>query len=124
MTRKYNALVMEIDSVVEEAVVLLVNGVVVQCFIGYRTFKIEVGKTYEAEFELVFPDSISMEVSQDEQVGVEMEGDSFSCVIAGYLDGAILKSFIDFDSQDIHYDYPFFNQKFIKVNVIRIDVAF
>jgi hypothetical protein len=115
---------MEIDSVVEEAVVLLVNGVVVQCFIGYRTFKIEVGKTYEAEFELVFPDSISMEVSQDEQVGVEMEGDSFSCVIAGYLDGAILKSFIDFDSQDIHYDYPFFNQKFIKVNVIRIDVAF
>ena len=124
MTRKYNALVMEIDSVVEEAVVLLVNGVVVQCFIGYRPFKIEVGKTYEAEFELVFPDNISMEVSQDEQVGVEMEGDSFSCVIAGYLDGAILKSFIDFDSQDIHYDYPFFNQKFIKVNVIRIDVAF
>jgi hypothetical protein len=115
---------MEIDEIVEEAVVLLVNGVIVQCFINYCPFKIEVGKTYEVEFEMVLPDSVDMEVSQDEYVGVEMENDSFSCVVAGYLDGAVLRSFIDFDAQDIHYDYPFFNQKFIKINVIRIDVAF
>ncbi|MDI3355518.1 hypothetical protein MO767_14310 [Pseudomonas sp. UYIF39] len=124
MTKKYSALVMEIDEIVEEAVVLLVNGVIVQCFINYCPFKIEVGKTYEVEFEMVLPDSVGMEVSQDEYVGVEMEDDSFSCVVAGYLDGAVLRSFIDFDAQDIHYDYPFFNQKFIKINVIRIDVAF
>jgi hypothetical protein len=124
MTKKYSALVMEIDEIVEEAVVLLVNGVIVQCFINYCPFKIEVGKTYEVEFEMVLPDSVGMEVSQDEYVGVEMEDDSFSCVVAGYLDGAVLRSFIDFDAQGIHYDYPFFNQKFIKINVIRIDVAF
>ncbi|SDS03633.1 hypothetical protein SAMN04490191_0548 [Pseudomonas lini] len=44
--------------------------------------------------------------------------------VGGLLDGAVLRSFIDFDAQDIHYDYPFFNQKFIKINVIRIDVTF
>lgn len=124
MTKKYGALVMEIDEVIEEAVVLLVNGVIVQCFINYYPFKIEIGKVYEVEFELVLPDSISMEVNHDEHVGVEMKGNSCSCVLAGYLDGDVLRSFIDFDSQDIHYDYPFFNQKFIKITVIRIDVAF
>lgn len=124
MTKKYSALVMEIDEVVEEAVILLVNGVIVQCFINCCPFKIEIGKTYEVEFEMVLPDVISMEVSQEEYVGFEMEDDSFSCVLAGYLDGPVLRSFIDFDAQDIHYDYPFFNQKFIKINVIRIDVSF
>lgn len=124
MTKKYDVVVVGIDKVVQEAVVLLVDGLIVKCFINYCPFKIEAGKTYEVEFELVFPDSISMEVSPDEHVGVEMEDDSFSCVLTGYLDGAILRSFIDFDGQDIHYDYPFFNQKFIKVNVVRIDVAF
>ncbi|KJZ33979.1 hypothetical protein [Pseudomonas fluorescens] len=124
MTKKYSALVMEIDEVVEEAVVLLVNGVIVQCFINFCPFKIGIGKTYEVDFELVLPDNISMEVSQDEYVGVEMGDDSFSCVLAGYLDGVVLRSFIGFDVQDIHYGYPFFNQKFIKLNVVRIDVAF
>ncbi|TPG75467.1 hypothetical protein [Pseudomonas arsenicoxydans] len=124
MTKKYSALVMEIDAVVEEAVVLLVNGVIAKCFINFCSFKIEVGKTYEVEFELVLPDSISMVVSQDGYVGVEMEDDSFSCVLTGYLDGVVLRSFIDFDAHNIHYDYPFFNQKFIKINVIRIDLAF
>jgi hypothetical protein len=74
MTKKYSALVMEIDEVVEEAVVLLVNGVIVQCFINFCPFKIGIGKTYEVDFELVLPDNISMEVSQDEYVGVEMGG--------------------------------------------------
>jgi hypothetical protein len=50
MTKKYSALAMEIDEVVEEAVVLLVNGVMAQCFINFCPFKIEVGKTYEFEF--------------------------------------------------------------------------
>lgn len=65
-----------------------------------------------------------MEISSDDYVGVQMDGDSFSCVLAGYLDGAVFRSFIDFDSQDIHYFYPLFNKKFIKINVIRIDVSF
>ncbi|MFC6692224.1 hypothetical protein ACFQD2_16060 [Pseudomonas lini] len=75
---------MEIDEVVEEAFVLFVNGVIIQCFINFCPFKIEIGKTYEVEFELVLPDSIDMEVSQDEYIGVEMEDDNFSCVLAGY----------------------------------------
>lgn len=35
MTRKYDAVVLEIDDVVEEAVLLLVNGVIVWCFASY-----------------------------------------------------------------------------------------
>lgn len=44
MTKKHEVLVVEIDEVVEEAVVLLVNGVIVKCFASYCPFKIEVGK--------------------------------------------------------------------------------
>lgn len=54
MTNKYSALVIEVDEVVEEAVVLLVGSVIVSCFVSYSPIKIEVGKIYDFEFELFF----------------------------------------------------------------------
>lgn len=48
----------------------------------------------------------------------------FSCVIAGFLDGAIFRSFVDFSDEEIHYDYSQLNDKFIEIRVDRIDVVF
>lgn len=124
MAKKYEVVVVEIDKVVEEAVVLLVNGVTVKCFASYSPFKIEEGKIYEVEFEIVLPESVNVAASQDACVKVEMIGDGFSCVLAGYLDGAVFRSFVDFSDQEIHYEYPQLNEKFIEVTVDRIDVAF
>ena len=124
MTKKHDVVVVGIDKVVEEAVVLLVDGVIVKCFASYCPFKIEEGKTYEVEFEMVLPESMNVVASQDECAKVEMVGDGFSCVLAGYLDGGVFRSFVEFPDQDIHYDYPQLNEKFVEITVDRIDVAF
>jgi hypothetical protein len=124
MTKKYEVLVVEIDEVVEEAVVLLVNGVIVKCFASYCPFKIEVGKQYEVEFDLVLPDHDFVVVAQEASAPVEMIGDGFSCVLYGYLDGSVFRSFVDFPDQEIHYEFPYLNEKYVKVTVGRIDVAF
>lgn len=124
MTKKHEVLVVEIDEVVEEAVVLLVNGVIVKCFASYCPFKIEVGKQYEVEFDLVLPDHDFVVVAQEASAPVEMIGGGFPCVLYGYLDGSVFRSFVDFPDQEIHYEFPYLNEKYVKVTVGRIDVAF
>ncbi|WP_447793061.1 hypothetical protein [Pseudomonas farris] len=124
MTKKYEALVVEIDEVVEDSVVLLVNGVIVKCFASYCPFKIELGKQYEVEFDLVLPDCDFVVVAQETSTLVEMIGDGFSCALYGYLDGSVFRSFVDFADQEIHYEYPHLNEQYVKITVDRIDVSF
>ena len=124
MTKKYNALILEIDEVVEEAVVLLVEGVTVKCFASYCPFAIEAGKRYAVEFDLVLPDSDGVMLAQGSDRKAEMTDRGFSCFVSGYLDGPILRSFVDFMNLELHYEFPQFNEKYVKVNVERIDVAF
>jgi hypothetical protein len=123
MTNKYEALVTDIDEV-EGAIVLLVDSVTVKCFASYCPLDIVVGERYEVEFEMVLPDDDCVAASQEAYVGVEMVGLGFSCIISGFLDGDIFRSFVDFTDQGIHYEYPQFNQKYVKVTVDRIDVSF
>jgi hypothetical protein len=124
MIEKYEALAVEIDEVVEEAVVLLVNGVTVKCFASYCPFKIEVGKQYEVEFDLVLPNRDFVVVAQETSTPVEMIGGGFSCVLYGYLDGSVFRSFVDFPDQDIHYEYPHLNEQYVKITADRIDASF
>ena len=124
MTKKYEALVVEIDEVVEDAVVLLVNGVIVKCFASYCPFKIELGNQYEVEFDLVLPDRDFVVVAQETSTPVEMIGEGFSYALYGYLDGSVFRSFVDFADQEIHYEYPHFNEQYVKITVDRIDASF
>lgn len=55
---------------------------------------------------------------------IEMKDDGFSSALYGYLDGGVFRSFVDFSDQEIHYDYPRPNERFVKVKVDRIDVSF
>lgn len=77
MNKKYDAVVLEIDDAVEEAVLLLVNGVIVRCFASYCPLKIEVGMHYGVEFELVLPDDVTVLESQGKCPKVTMIDDGF-----------------------------------------------
>jgi hypothetical protein len=57
-------------------------------------------------------------------VKATMIDDGFSCVIVGFLDGAIIRSFVDFPDAEIHYECPELNERFIEFRVNRIDVFF
>ena len=125
MTKKCAAVVLAVDPNVEEEVLLLVNGIKVKCFASYCPAKIEVGESYEVEFEIVLPDDDFIAVAEKRADSlIEVIGDGFSCFLYGYLDGSVFRSFVDFIDQEIHYDYPALNEKFVKIRVDRIDVAF
>lgn len=77
------------------------------------------------EFEVVFPEGDFVVAAEAlAETLIEMTEDGFSCALYGFLDGSVFRSFVDFTEQDIHYDYPELNERFVKVNVDRIDVAF
>jgi len=125
MTKRYEAVVLAEGPVVEEEVLLLVKGLEVKCFASYCPSKIEVRETYEVEFDLVLADTdVVAAVEEPITTLIEMKDDGFSCALYGYLDGGVFRYFVDFSDQDIHYDYPHLNGRFVKVKVGRIDVSF
>ncbi|MHC8384110.1 hypothetical protein [Pseudomonas sp. LB3P14] len=84
------------------------------------------GETYEVEFDLVLPDNEVVIAAAEEPITtmVEMKDSGFSCALYGYLDGSVFRSFVDFSDQEIHYDHPHLNGRFVKIQVDRIDVSF
>lgn len=125
MIDKYVVTVLAVSLVVEEEVLLLVNGVEVKCFASCCSEKIQVGGSYEAEFEIVLPNDDFITVAEKRPDSlIEVIGDGFSCFLYGYLDGSVFRSFVDFMDQEIHCDNPEFNEQFVKVRVDRIDVSF
>ncbi|WP_025113329.1 hypothetical protein [Pseudomonas sp. H1h] len=124
MIRTYKALVVGIDPVVEDAIELVIEGFSVRCFVSYSPSKIEVGGTYEVEFEMLLPDEECVSASEYKKKQIERIDDGLSCDIYGYLDGEVFRSVVDFADQDIHYEYPRLNGHFIKVSADRIDVSF
>ncbi|WP_085638249.1 MULTISPECIES: hypothetical protein [unclassified Pseudomonas] len=124
MSEKYRAVIIEIDPVVEEAVLIFVEGYTVRCFAGSCPIALEVGQTYDVELEMVLPDEGGVSAADCEKKKIEMKGSGFSCELSGRLDGAVFRSFVDFSDQDIHYEHPDLNGLCIKVSVERIDASF
>lgn len=125
MTKRDEAIVLAIGPVVEGELLLLVKGLEIKCFASYCPSKIEVGATYEVEFELVLSDNDVVTAAEEPLTTlIEMMGNGFSCALYGYLDGSVFRSFVYFSDQEIHYDHPDLNRRFVKIQVDRIDVSF
>jgi len=111
--------------VVEDEVLLRVKGLEVKCFASYCPSKIEVGEAYEVEFDLVLSDNDVVAAAEEPITTLlKMKNGGFSCALYGYLDGGVFRSFVDFSDQEIHYDYPRLNGRFVKIQVDRIEVSF
>lgn len=124
MINKYPVQIIEIDPIIEELVVLEVNGTILRCFVSHCPSAIEAGKTYEVEFDMVLPNELRISKIQNENLHVEMLENGFSCEIYGYLDGDTFKSVVEFPDQGIHFEYPHLNGHFVKITAERIDVSF
>ena len=124
MANKYYATVLAKGKIVEEELLLLVNGVEVMCFAGYCPERIFEGQSYTVEFDIDLPDADYAVATEIKTTLYEIVGDGFSCMLYGYMDGSIFQSFIEFNDQEIYFDYPELNDKFVKIEVDRINVAF
>jgi len=124
MNKKHFVQIIEIDPVIEELIVLSIQGVNIRCFAGYCPAFIEVGKNYEVELEMVLSKELHIAKIANEEARIEMLGNGFSCDIYGYIEDDIFRSIIEFSDQDVHFDYPHLNRQFVKITAQRIDVSF
>lgn len=124
MTKKYAAYIIAMDPDVEELILLEVNGMVVRCFASYCPLAIEVGQTYEVEFEMMLPEELRVSKTENKEVRVDMLGSGFSCEIYGFLAGDIFQSFVELSDHGIHFDYPHLNEQYVKITAERIDALF
>ncbi|WP_426234839.1 hypothetical protein [Pseudomonas sp. TWP3-2] len=124
MTRKYKAVIIETGGDEDDIAILQVGDASIKCFVNYCPILIEVGKSYETEFEMVLPDELMVMPVENEKKQIEVLGKGLSCNIFGFLDDGILRSAIEFGDQDIHYDYPYLNKQYIQITAHRIDVSF
>lgn len=123
MSHKYSVRIIAIDPLVEDWIVIYVNGTTLTCFLSYSPSVIEVGKTYEANFEIVLPDELQISKIETSETRIETNTNCFPCVIYGYMEGDFIQSLVDFEDQGIHFDYPYLNGQFVKINATRIDVS-
>ena len=118
------ARVVALNEHVEEDVTLLIDGALINCFIGYCPYDIEVGKTYDVELIINLSDAYEIERVEPNKLLAEKIDNGYSYFLYGKLFNEKFFTFTTLYDEDIHYDHPEYNEHFIKLKVERIDVSF
>lgn len=125
---KYLVKVDSFDEIIEEEVVVNVNGQLLRCFISYLDdICIEVGNEYYANIEYEIYNELMVEKVNEELKSIQCINESFSYDIVGKLnvDECKLESLIDIeiDEEDI-YECGCYDNKYIKFRVDRFNIEF
>ncbi|MGF6487362.1 hypothetical protein [Pseudomonas frederiksbergensis] len=123
MNNEKIAKVLHISDTNEEHVTLLINEHIIDCFANSCPYEIEVGKTYNIELTMNLSDSYQIKKISCADALIEKIG-GYAYFLCGTLRSGVFESFTDLHDEDVHYDYPEFNDQLIKLEVDRIDVNF
>jgi hypothetical protein len=123
-TNYKKARIVAINEHVEEDVTLLIEGTIVNCFISYCPYEIEVGKSYDVELTIKLSDDYEIERTEPNELHVEKIDHGYSYFFYGELHNENFLTFTSLHDEDIHYDHPECNEHFIKLRVERLDVSF
>ena len=118
------AKILKLNDNIDEDVTLLIEGIVINCFISYCPYEIQVGDTYDVELMMNLADDLKVERVELRKILIERLGHGYSYLLYGNLHNDILLSFTALNAEGIHYDHPECNGQFIKLEVERIDVSF
>lgn len=116
------------NQMIEEEVVVNVNGQLLRCFMSYLDdLVIEAGKEYYANIEYEIYNDFSIEEVNEELRKIECVNESFSYDIIGKLniDKCKLESSIniEIDEDDI-YEFGGYDNKYIRFRVDRFNIEF
>jgi len=111
------------DSILE-MVTLLVEGEVIECFVSYCPYDLEVGGIYNVELSLNLSQSYEVRKAEPTETRAVKIGRGFSYYLFGNLDDEVFQTFTSLFDEDVHYDHPDLNNKFICLEVERIDACF
>lgn len=118
------ARVLALNDQIEEDITLLIDGAVINCFISYCPFQIEIGKFYDVELTLNIPDDYVLERVERSGVLAEKIDPGYSYILYGELCDERFLTFTSLSDEGIHYDHPELNGHFVKLTVERIDASF
>ena len=116
--------VIALNEHVDEDVTLLIEGTVINCFVSYCPYKIEVGKTYDVELTLNLSDDYEIERVEPRKILIEKANYGYCYFLYGELLNETFLTFTSLSDEDIHYEHPECNEHFIKLKVQRIDASF
>ncbi|MBK3445128.1 hypothetical protein [Pseudomonas lactis] len=118
------AQVLALNEHIEEDITLLIEGTIINCFISYCPYDIEIGKTYNVELTMNLSDDYEIEKVEPRAPLIEKISPGYAYLLYGNLCDTQFHSFASLNDEDIHYDHPEYNEHFIKLKVDRIDVSF
>ena len=123
---KYVAEVVRLDDLIEEYVLLNVEGIEVLCFADVCPYPIEIGGKYEVLLTLIiFDDYQIVECRESEDPKILNDGTKFSSKLIGKLLGdKLVVGKIEFRDDIFLSDYGCFNEKLVVIEVDRIGVEF
>lgn len=117
-------LLLKINEHIDEEVTLLIDGTKVVCFANVCPYELEVGKTYDAELKLNLSEKYLISKSPHSEKLVERIGDGFAYNLYGELQNDEFHTFTTLYDEGVHYEHPALNNRFIRLQVDRIDVNF
>ena len=115
---------LKLNEAIAEEVTLLIGGELVECFASYCPYELEVGRVYSAEISLNLSQAYEVQEVEPIDVRAVKKGRGFSYYLYGYLNGEEFVTFTTLFDEDVHYEYPDLNNKFICLEVERIDASF
>jgi hypothetical protein len=116
--------ILAIDDDMEDCMSLLIGGNIVECFVNYCASMVVVDETHLAELTIDYSDPVEIEASPESNTLLEKNGNGFGYYLYGVLKGGTFRTFIEFPDEDIHFDYPELEGRFVKIKVDRINVSF
>ena len=116
--------VVALNDQIQEDITLLIEGTIINCFISYCPYQIEVGKFYDVELTINIADDYVIERVEPSGVLAEKIDPGYSYILYGELCDERFLTFTSLSDEGIHYDHPELNGSFVKLTVERIDASF
>ncbi|GKU27834.1 hypothetical protein [Clostridium folliculivorans] len=125
---KYLVTVESFNSLIEEEVIVNIDGQQIRCFMPYGSeSEIEIGNQYYADIEVEIFNDLDIKVVEESLKEMQCINQTFAYYITGKLniDNSKIESAIDIylDGEDL-YDYGCYDSKYIKLKVERFNIEF
>jgi len=122
----YQARVIGLNDSIEEEVALQIDGVRLTCFASGCPYRIEEGKSYPVQLELLILDDYEVIESPDEAGADFVEtGEGFAYLVRGKLNGRYLEAGgLVFEDEVLRREFGYLDGKRVTVKADRINVEF
>ncbi|MBR1374930.1 MAG: hypothetical protein IJ566_02470 [Cardiobacteriaceae bacterium] len=121
----YDCKVLELEQFDEYSGIFYIEGYKLYCFIAYCNIALKPLANYQVELDLYYFDTPKLTLSNKPEGFIRYNQNTFEYEVTGLLkNGKLLLPQIEFDCQDIIYEYPDFYEKKVSFTVNRIDISF